>query len=295
MRNTIVRAIAAVCLVALIGPRLAADELVLKVMTFNIRLSPANDGPDRWEVRKPMVADAIRQFNGDFVGVQEAWADQIAFLNENLPDYRSIGRSREKDPSTGEGTPLYYRHDRWRLDPEQQGTFWLSDTPDVPGSRTWGNEIPRIVTWGRFIEASTGRAVSVINTHFDHRSEPSRRQSAEQLARFVAERAKQEPVVVTGDFNAPEDSYAIRFLRGEMPEPPIRLVDTFRVAHPDAVEVGTFGGFRGDVAGAKIDYVFTLPTARVLSAEIVRTNQDGRYPSDHYPVTAAIAFPAPSP
>jgi endonuclease/exonuclease/phosphatase family metal-dependent hydrolase len=272
--------------------RLAAEDLRVKVMTFNIRLSPANDGPDRWEVRKPLVVETIRRFGGDFVGVQEAWADQIAYLAENLPEYRWIGRSREADPKTGEGTPLFYRHDRWELDPNEQGTFWLSDAPDVPGSRSWGNDIPRIVTWGRFTEKASGRALSVINTHFDHRSEPSRRQSAEQLARFVAQRAAREPVVVTGDFNAPEDSYAIRFLRGEMPEPPVRLVDTFRAAHRDAAEVGTFNGFKGDAAGAKIDYVFALPSASVLAAEIVRTQRDGRFPSDHFPVTAELAFPA---
>jgi endonuclease/exonuclease/phosphatase family metal-dependent hydrolase len=260
----------------------------VKVMTFNIRLSPAKDGPDRWELRKDFVADVIRDSESDFVGIQEAWPDQIAFLAERLPEYRYLGRSREADPATGEATPLFYRHTRWTVDEAENGTFWLSDTPEVPGSRSWGNKVLRIVTWARFTEKETGRSVYVFNTHFDHQSEAARRESARYLLRRIAQRRSLDPVVVTGDFNAGEDSVPIRMLKGELGEPPVSLVDTFRRYQPDAKRVGTFGGFRGNTDGAKIDYVFTLPSAKVVDAQIVLARREGRDASDHFPVTAEV-------
>ena len=134
------------------GPRAPAGEveqgLRIKAMTFNIRLSRAHDGANAWPHRRELVVEVIRGFAGDFVGLQEAWPEQIAYLAQSLPQYRYIGRSRERDGVEGEAIPLFYRHERWSLDPHEQGTFWLSDTPEVPGSTSWGNQIPRVVTWG---------------------------------------------------------------------------------------------------------------------------------------------------
>ncbi|MHC4178531.1 MAG: endonuclease/exonuclease/phosphatase family protein, partial [Planctomycetota bacterium] len=271
-----------------------ADPLHVKAMTFNIRYGTANDGPDRWSQRREMVVEVIRRFDGDFVGIQEALPGQITYLRESLPTYRAISRSRQVDPQQGEAVPLLYRHGRWRLDETQQGTFWLSDTPEVPASATWGNTIPRIATWGRFVEKKTGRAAYVYNVHFDHRSEPSRQKSAILLAKRIAARKRPHPVILTGDFNCGESSYAIRYLKGEQDQSPVKLLDSFRVQRPDEKVVGTFGGFRGNRDGEKIDYVFALPGAKVLGAEIVYFNRDGRYPSDHYPVTAEMVLPAPS-
>ena len=285
--------------VYLIGPTELAtvqgetDPLPVNAMTFNIRYGAAADGPDAWPQRREMVVDVIRRFDGDFVGIQEALPDQIAYLRESLPAYRLIVRSRLADPQQGEAVPLLYRHQRWRLDEAQQGTFWLSDMPEVPASATWGNGIPRIVTWGRFVEGRTGRAVYVYNVHFDHASEPSRQKSAILLAKRIAGREHPDPVILTGDFNCGELSNAIRYLKGEQDQTPLKLVDTFRVQHPDEKVVGTFGEFRGTRDGQKIDYVFALPGVKVLGSEIVYFNHDGRYPSDHYPVTAEMALPAP--
>jgi endonuclease/exonuclease/phosphatase family metal-dependent hydrolase len=269
----------------------ADDGMQIKVMTFNIRCNTVIDGPNRWPHRREMAADLVRRFKGDFVGLQEAEPDQIADLVKSLPEYHWLGRSREADTTTGEASPIFYRHKRWRLDPDHNGTFWLSDTPEKPGSKTWGNACPRIVTWGRFIEEKTGRGVYVYNTHLDHISEPSRQKSAAFLARRIAERKRADPVIVTGDFNSGESSAAIGHLTGKRLGSPVMLVDTFRVLHPDEKQVGTFHGFRGGTKGAKIDYILAPPGTNVLAAEILRENHDGRYPSDHYPVAAEIVVP----
>lgn len=266
----------------------ARGELKVQVMSFNIRYGTADDGPNAWPQRREMVFDVIRREGGDFVGLQEALRYQIDAIREAVPGYEEVGVGRDDGRTQGEYSAILYRADHWSVD--ASGTFWLSDTPEEVASRHWGNVIPRIVTWGRFIERESGRALYVYNTHFDHQSQPSRVKSAELLAERIAARESPDPVIVTGDFNAGEDNPAIQYLKGAVESSPLRLVDTFRALHADAREAGTFNGFHGVTAGPKIDYVFAEAEARVLAAEILQDNVDGRYPSDHFPVTAKIAF-----
>jgi len=272
-----------------------AEDLHVKVMSFNIKLSKGQAGQDHWGNRREMVFDVIRRFDGDFLGVQEAWPDQVSDLTDALPAYHAVVRSRNADAGDGEATPLFYRHERWRPDETQQGTFWLSDTPEIAGSRSWWNPLPRIVTWGRFVDRKTGQGAYVFNTHFCHLSELARRRSAALLAERIAARKDSDPVIVTGDFNAGETSRAIRHLKGELPQSPVQLVDTFRTMHPETDQAGTFNGFWNDKTGRKIDYVFALSDVKVLDARILYDNHNGRYPSDHYPVTAELLFSTPPP
>jgi endonuclease/exonuclease/phosphatase family metal-dependent hydrolase len=291
-RSVVAGALAAWCLLGAGHDAARADNtLPVKAMTFNIRCNTAIDGPNRWPHRREMAADVIRRAEPDFAGLQEAEPDQIADLLKLLPEYHMLGRSREKNPKVGEASPIFYRHKRWRLDAKQNGTFWLSDTPEKPGSITWGNACTRIVTWGRFTEAKIGRGLYVYNTHLDHISEPSRQKSAVLMAQRITGRKSPEPVLVTGDFNSGESSAAIAWLTGKKPGSPLALIDTFRVLHPDEKQVGTFHGFRGGTKGEKIDYILVPPGTRVLSAEILHDTRNGRFPSDHYPVAAEIIFP----
>lgn len=261
-------------------------ELTVDVLSFNIRYGTADDGINAWPHRKEMVYDAIRRQDSDFVGLQEALRFQIDAIREALPEYDEVGVGRDDGKEKGEYSAILYKPERWQV--ADSGTFWLSDTPEAPGSTSWGNEITRIATWARFVEKKTGRAVWLFNTHFDHISQYSREKSAELLASRIADRDPDDPVIVTGDFNAGEDNPVIQFLKNRSP---VDLVDTFRVLHPDADAVGTGGGFEGRRDGPKIDYVFVEPDVRVGQAGIIRDNRDGRYPSDHFPVYAEIALP----
>lgn len=284
--------LAAVAVLLVSGVSTAQGEeppLRAKVLTFNIRFGTAPDGPNHWSNRKDAVIDLIRRGAYDFVGLQEALRFQIDEIRQALPHLEEIGVGREDGKQAGEYSAILYDGRRWRV--VDQDTFWLSDTPTVPGSKNWGNNIPRIVTWGRFAESATGRELYVFNTHFDHQSQPSREKSAALLARRLAQREPLRPVVVTGDFNAAEDNPAIKFLKGEMAESPIRLLDTFRLAHPDAQEVGTFHAFQGGTSGGKIDYVFIESGGVVVRAEILHDCENGKYPSDHYPVMAEVEWP----
>lgn len=267
------------------------EDCHVNVLSFNIRYGTANDREDAWPKRREQVFEVIRKSKADFCGLQEALRFQLDEIRAAVEGYEELGVGRDDGKKRGEYSAILYRRDRWRL---QHGeTLWLSESPATPGSTSWGNQLPRVVTWGRFVERTTGRVVCVFNTHFDHQSAASRLRSAEFLAALLAREAGGVPLVLTGDFNAGELSPPILRLKqtGQASEVPLR--DTFRVLHPDAQQVGTFHGFRGGTAGEKIDYVFCNASARVKSAEILRQHRDGRYPSDHYPISAELEFSKP--
>ncbi len=272
----------------------------VSVLSFNIRYDTPVDGPNRWPHRKELVRSVIETSAADFVGLQEVTPMQWDYLRRVFADkYGGLIRTREKNPAVGEAVPLLYRLDRWELDPSEQGTFWLSETPDVPGSGSWETACVRITTWGRFIERKTGRAVYVFNTHLDHRSEEARYQGARLIRWRIEQRRHDDPVLLMGDFNVGESGEPIRLLLDNSSEAKSKnkagrlLVDTFRQAHPEAKDVGTFHGFDGQPSPAKIDYLFASPPCRVEEATIIRTHENGRYPSDHFPISAKVRFPLP--
>jgi endonuclease/exonuclease/phosphatase family metal-dependent hydrolase len=276
----------------------AAEGLALRVMTFNIRYGSATDGQNHWKNRHEMVFDVIRKQKSDVIGLQEALRFQIDEIRRALPMYAEIGVAREDGKIDGEYSAILYRADRFGVG--QAGTFWLSDTPEVPGSNTWGNACVRICTWARLIENSSGKAFYAFNLHLDHVSQPSREKSAVLLIQRIQNRSIKEPFVLTGDFNTGETNPVITYLKGQTAlagadgvssKNLIPMVDTFRVLHPDVRDVRTGHAFKGERQGNKIDYVFVQPGVKVLEAAILYDNVGGRYPSDHFPVTARLVLP----
>ena len=280
------------------------SELRLSLVTVNIRYGTADDGPNAWPHRREMVTDLLARLDADILGLQEALRFQLDEIGAALPGYAEIGVGRDDGATRGEYAAILFRTERFSID--AAGTFWLSDTPDAVASKHWGNGITRVCTWARLIDKASGRGVYVFNVHMDHQSQPSRERAAELIAAQVAGRAHaDEPVVLMGDFNAGESNPAVRYLRGEAdrasdpdawpgytPPPSPGLVDSFREAHPDATEVGTFTGFTlGATGGEKIDHILVSPGIEVLDASIDRESQDGRYPSDHFAVTAHVRIP----
>ena len=251
----------------------------LTVMSFNIRYGTANDGDNHWLKRREQLFALLREQQADVVGLQEALHGQIEEILQAVPGYDYVGVGRSDGRRAGEYAAILYRTARLRA--RRSDTFWFSDTPGAVKSTSWGNQIERISTWAYF-EDREGPSFYFYNVHLDHQSQPSRERSVALLLERIQARDPKAPVVVTGDFNAGEDNPAAIAMRAS-------LVDSFRARHPDAKEVGTFNGFKiGQTAGEKIDFVFVEPGTEVLEAAIVRTSRDGRYPSDHFPVTARI-------
>jgi endonuclease/exonuclease/phosphatase family metal-dependent hydrolase len=256
-----------------------AQAAPLTVMSFNIRYGTANDGDNHWLKRREQLFALLREQQADVVGLQEALHGQVDEILQAVPGYDYVGVGRSDGRRAGEYAAILYR--KARLQPRRSDTFWFSDTPNAVKSTSWGNQIERICTWAYF-EDREGAAFYVYNVHLDHQSQPSRERSAALLLERIRARDPKAPAVVTGDFNAGEDNPAAVAMR-------TLFVDSFRVRHPDATEAGTFSGFKfGQTSGDKIDFVFVEPGTEVLEAAIVRTSRDGRYPSDHFPVTARI-------
>ena len=268
------------------GDQAASAEESLDVMSFNIRYGTARDGDNSWELRRRAVVDVIETYSPEVLGVQEALRFQLDELAEAMPRYKEIGVGRADGVEAGEYAAILV--DRSRLEVLDEGTFWFSDTPETPGSTSWGNDIPRICTWARVRERASERSFYVYNVHWDHRSQPSRERGAELLLRRIAQRSSPEdPVLVTGDFNAGESSAAFKRL---LDDDAVRFTDTFRTLNEEATGVGTFNGFEGETNGEKIDAILASDGWEVLASEIVRDAPGGRYPSDHFPVVARVRF-----
>lgn len=256
----------------------------LKVMSFNIRLGVAKDGENRWDLRKELVVQTIRAYDPDLLGLQEVFPMQEEYLRHHFPNYVYYGRSRLVDPEDGEACSVMFRKDRF--EPIEQSTFWLSETPEEPGSKSWDSSLPRIANMiGLKDKQAGGKKLVLFNTHFDHRGKVARKEAAQIIRGRVTELKKGTPVVITGDFNSGEGSKPYQFLVGG------KMLDTFRMAHPKRTEdESTFTAWTGRLIGNRIDWVLCSANFQVLSAEINRTNENGRYPSDHYPVTATLNY-----
>jgi len=267
------------------------SDAQVRLLCFNIRYGTARDGANHWRQRQDLVTRPIRDQQSDVIGLQEALRFQIDYITETVKGYGEIGVGRDDGRIRGEYCAILYRQERYAVG--DSGTFWLSDQPEQVASITWNNACTRICTWARFIEKASGRAFYVYNLHLDHVSQPSREKSAALVVERIGQRTHNDPFVVMGDFNVGEDNPALLYLKGEAsPEgtspSKTALVDTFRVLHAHATDVGTFNGFRGRKTGSKIDYILAQPDAKVIQSQIIQTAYDGRYPSDHFPVSATL-------
>lgn len=261
----------------------AVDAGTLCVMTYNLRYASDRPG-EAWTDRRPLIRDCIRKVAPDVIGTQEGLYSQITDMAEDLEDYRWIGLGREGG-SRGEFAAVFYRPSR--LEPVAFDHFWLSDTPELIGSVTWGHAIRRMVTWVRFRDRRTGREFSFWNTHFDHEVQPAREKSARLIReRLAPVAAAQTPILLVGDFNAAAgENPAYDTLVGDG-----FFADTWLSARERRGEgLGTFNGFGETPNGGKrIDWILARGPVSVESAEIVTFNRNGHYPSDHYPVVAWI-------
>ncbi len=258
----------------------------LRVMTFNLRYATAADGENAWERRKDLLADTIRAFKPDLLGTQEALAVQIDFLTQQFPEYVVVGVGRDDGARRGEFSAALARREIFEV--LDSGTFWLSETPDKPGSKSWDSSLPRIATWAHLRQrGGAAGEFCFLNTHWDHRGNRARVESARLIRRWLASHAP-EHAIVTGDFNADENHPAYRALIAETPEKP-RLIDAYREVHPQAQgDEVTFHNFLGVRRGRRIDFVLHTSDMKAVEADIDRTKRDGHYPSDHYPVTAVL-------
>jgi endonuclease/exonuclease/phosphatase family metal-dependent hydrolase len=284
-----------VCLCFLVIAKASSQETqpagddAFTALTLNIRYNNPGDGKNAWPARRDAVIQYLKQSGADFIGLQEATPSQLVEVAEKLSGYAFLARTREADGIRGEATPLFWRADRWTLDPKHHGTTWLSTTPDVPGSKSWDSSLPRIVSWGRFIEKNSGRGIWIYNTHFDHRGQQARLEAGRVIARLIGDSPhNDEPVIVMGDFNCPPDSEPIKALCAGAGTEKVELLDAWKLTNPDEAANATWNGWNNTEQGRRIDLIVVSKGTEVVSASIDRPLVNGRPISDHWPVRTLL-------
>lgn len=248
----------------------------MNLMSFNIRYGSANDGENKWENRKNILFNLIEKYNPDIIGLQEVEHFQLNEILERFPFYNKIGISRDGNTYSGELNPILFKPEYYSTTSD---TFWLSATPHEPASRTYGNRLPRICTWGEFVFKDSDEKFYVLNTHLDHESKNARIEASKQLVEFTLNKDK---VIIMGDFNCEsEKSDEIKAILSN------DFKDTYRIVHPQEKNSGTFHYFSGKPIATKIDFIFTRGF-NVENASIIKDNENGRYPSDHFAITAKV-------
>jgi endonuclease/exonuclease/phosphatase family metal-dependent hydrolase len=248
-------------------------------MTYNIRFDNPADGVNAWGNRKSKVTSLLSKHNPDIVGVQEALYHQLEDIVGTLPEYRYVGVGRDDGKTGGEYSALIIRKDKFEV--LEQNTFWLSETPDVPGSKSWDAMITRVVTWAKLKDLKTKRIFMVVNTHFDHIGTEARKQSALILKKFVAALPAGTPVIVMGDFNITrsEEPYQVM----------VKKEGTLLIDPAPSNPPGTFCNFGVNSMECRaIDYIFNTIEWKSKDYNVITENDGKNYPSDHLPVIVTL-------
>ena len=277
-----------------------ADELAystpgnasVKVLTCNIRVAlPEDDAAGvGWASRRKLCVEVIRKQKADIICMQEVLGVQNEDLKKDLPGYFSFGFEGPEMDKFAEGyhgiakNPVFFSLKRYEL--ISAGGYWLSETPLVAGSLSWDTARARNANWVRLKDKKTGKQLRVVNLHLDHKSQPAREKQVEIVLDDADQYLPALPQIFTGDFNVSSANkvYQMVVSRG--------WSDTFK-AIAGNVEAATTHEFLGEKdpkkdSRKKIDFIFTKGDFKVLESEIIRDNDKGIYPSDHYFVSAVI-------
>lgn len=269
---------ACVLMLGVASPGMAAES-PLRVMTFNVRV-PADTGMNAWENRRDLMVKVIEAAHPDLLGTQELTEEQGEYLAAHLPGYAWFGQGRDGGKK-GEHMGVFYRTDRLKV--ERSGDFWLSDTPDVPGSKTWGQPYPRMVTWAHFRLRDGGGAFDYFNTHFPYRPEDVRARmlSADEILQRIGELPSGARVILAGDFNcAPDTPVHAKLTQG--------LHDAWMAAASRSGPAKTFHNFTGN-PDQRIDWILSRGF-KAINVRTITSHEGARYPSDHFPVVAEFAL-----
>jgi endonuclease/exonuclease/phosphatase family metal-dependent hydrolase len=294
-----VLAIVIVCASAFAGIAYGAvpNTVELRVMSFNVRFASAghseaaseNNWTDAKYPRRDRAVRVIRENSPDLFGVQEARDQQVEDLEKALPEYAFYGIGRDDGKKDGEFSGVFYR--KARFTKEDAGSFWLSATPEKPGTSFYiaPKACARIASWVKLTDNESEQQFVWLNMHWDHISEQARQKSAALVRKRLGKIGGDLPLIVTGDLNSHEDSPAVKELVGLNDSTGRKLGDSFREVHPNrSPNESSFNNWDGTVDGLRIDFILHTSEFTPVAADIVRTSYDGYWPSDHYPVSATL-------
>jgi endonuclease/exonuclease/phosphatase family metal-dependent hydrolase len=258
----------------------------LKVISFNIRFDNPGDAPNNWPYRVPLVESYLQSEMPDLMGVQEALYHQNEEILRLMPGYAYIGTGRDDGWQSGEYSSVFYNTEKLVIIEHNQ--FWLSETPDVPGSIGWEAVLPRVVCWAHFKHLKSGFTFYLFNTHYSHVSDLARKMSLEFMSKKIKEIAGDHPVIVTGDFNITKGSDLYNHMESHLKEQN-GLHNAELIAHEVVHPVdNTFNGFRNEINPRVIDYIFVNDHFDVKNYAVDQYKQDNLFVSDHWPVRANL-------
>ena len=254
----------------------------LRVMSYNIWLAPTPESND-WPARRGNLVADIRATDPDLFGLQEAYKHQLDYIMAELGQYSFVGVGRDDGAEGGEYCPVLFKTEKFDL--LDSGTFWLSETPEVPGKKGWGAACNRVVSWAKLREKESGRVLVYANTHFDHISELARGESSKLILKFKEEKAKGLPFVITGDFNAVDTDAAYTTIVSG-------LRDARKAAKAARGGVRTWPAEKPVKEGENvIDYIFLTGDFTVESFDIhINPPSSDPLPSDHYSIDALLTW-----
>ena len=273
----------------------------MNVMTFNILYNShkVSEGITSWQNRQPVLINCLEKRMPDILGTQESFEFQTDAIRTAFPHWQVFGQGRYYNiPAVnprrpfedmgGESCRILYNTTEFEL--LEQGTFWHSDFPDSSGSKPWGNELPRVSTWGVFKVKFCHKKFLIMNTHF-HWGEPYVQNTTKLIMQKWREIGKGMPTILMGDFNLPPDSYTHELFCGRVGPEELRgnFRDCWQLLNKPETGAGTSHSFTGKGEN-RIDWILVTPEFTVKSMEIIPDHVNGCYPSDHFPVMAKISF-----
>lgn len=269
------------CLV-LSQPTSAQQPAPMTVASYNLRYNNKGDGINAWPNRKEQVKALIQFHEFDLFGTQEGFRDQLNDIAQ-LPEYAFLGAGRDDGKEAGEHSAIFYRKARFSV--LKSGNFWLSETPDKPGKGWDATCCNRICSWAKFRDLNTKKEFFFFSVHFDHQGVEARRQSGKLMVEKIKEIAKNEPVILVGDFNSTPETEQIQTIQ-------TLLQDAHNVSvMPPYGPEGTFNSFKFDAPMDKrIDYIFVSKPFKVLKYGVLTDAKEQRYPSDHQPVVTKMVL-----
>jgi endonuclease/exonuclease/phosphatase family metal-dependent hydrolase len=260
----------------------------IKVMTFNVRYDNPADSVNAWPNRISQVCNFINDEKPDLLGMQEVLWRQYMVLDSLLTDYTSVGVGRDDGARVGEMNPVFFRKDKF--DMVRTITFWLSSTPEVPGTRGWGASLPRIVTWMELVDKNSHNHFFYFNTHFAHDSDSARIMSSKILLREVEKISEDFPFIITGDFNMLPNSAGYSILTGPDESVPA-IKDSYLISEKKPYGPAyTFNSFSDKPGTGRIDYIFVKNGMKVLDHRTLIRKEHGIFISDHWPVEATVSM-----
>lgn len=295
--------------VMLLVPFLSQAQNTWKVATFNVRYDNKGDKEkgNGWDKRLPVILSLIKFHEFDVFGAQEVLKGQYADLNQGLDEYASVGIGRDDGVDKGEFAPVFYKKDKFKL--INSGTFWLSETPDVP-SKGWDASLPRICTWAQLLEIATGRKSWFFNLHMDHVGIVAREESARLVIKKMKEMVGGDPAFLTGDFNVDQNNTIYRILADSK-----FVKDSYEHTKERYALNGTFNAFDSNLmTDSRIDHIFVTsgvsvnkygvltdsyrsPTPQTeeikkgdFPKELSFRQYETRMPSDHFPVVVEVVL-----